>query len=89
MFLLDGKKSDFSEEDQARLNTITNLLHEWELVNIVDPNKTKNPTAPLSQIKIVSFKEKGEWNLVTKYSIGNRRKNMVTTKYSKPREGNY
>lgn len=70
MFLLDGKPSDFSEDDKARRNTIANLLHEWGLVDLVDKNKTKEPTAPLSQIKILSFKEKSEWQLITKYNIG-------------------
>jgi len=70
LFLLDGKKSDFSLDDQARLNTIANLLHEWGLVELVDPDKSKEPTAPLSQIKIISHKEKSEWVLVTKYTIG-------------------
>lgn len=70
LFLLDGKKSDFSEDDKARLNTIANLLHEWGLLNLVDENKSQEPVAPLSQIKIISHKEKNEWSLVTKYTIG-------------------
>lgn len=73
LFLLDGKKSDFSEEDRARLNTIANLLDEWGLIRIVDENKTSDPVAGLSQIKILSYKEKDEWNLVAKYSIGKKR----------------
>lgn len=74
LFLLDGKTSDFSDEDRGRLNTIANLLHEWNLANLVDEDKTLNPVAPLSQIKIISHKEKHEWNLVTKYNIGKKRK---------------
>jgi hypothetical protein len=74
LFLLDGKKSDFSEDDVARRNTITNLLAEWGLVDLVDPEKTKEPTAPLSQIKIISHKEKPDWTLVTKYTIGKTRR---------------
>ena len=70
LFLLDGKKSDFSLEDKARLNTIANLLHEWGLVEIIDIERTREPVAPLNQIKIISHKEKPEWNLVTKYTIG-------------------
>jgi Bacteriophage translational regulator len=70
LFLLDGKKSDFSLDDKARLNTIANLLHEWGLVELVDPEKSKDPVAPLKQIKIISHKEKPEWTLVTKYTIG-------------------
>lgn len=74
LFLLDGKQSDFSEEDKARLNTIANLLAEWDLVDLVDPEKSADPVAPLSQIKILSHKEKGDWNLVTKYNIGKKKK---------------
>ena len=73
LFLLDGKNSDFSEDDRARLNTIANLLHEWELVDLVDEDKSSNPVAPLSQIKILSHKEKNDWTLVTKYTIGKKR----------------
>jgi hypothetical protein len=74
LFLLDGKQSDFSEDDRARLNSIANLLDEWELVELVDVQKSSDPIAPLSQIKIISHKEKNEWNLVAKYNIGKKRK---------------
>lgn len=74
LFLLDGKQSDFVEDDRARLNTIANLLAEWELVSLVDENKSAVPVAPLSQIKIISHKEKTDWNLVAKYNIGKKRK---------------
>jgi hypothetical protein len=74
LFLLDGKQSDFVEDDRARLNTIANLLHEWELISLVDENKSAVPVAPLSQIKIISHKEKIDWNLVAKYNIGKKRK---------------
>ena len=74
LFLLDGKTSDFSEEDRGRVNTISNLLAEWGLVSLVDESKSEDPIAPLSQIKIISHKEKTEWNLVTKYNIGKKRK---------------
>lgn len=74
LFLLDGKQSDFTEDDRARLNTIANLLCEWELVNLVNEQKSSDPVAPLSQIKIISHKEKHEWNLVAKYTIGKKRK---------------
>jgi hypothetical protein len=73
LFLLDGKKSDFDDDDKARRNTIANLLHEWNLCDLVNPNKSKDLTAPLSQIKIISHKEKSEWNLVAKYNIGRKR----------------
>jgi Bacteriophage translational regulator len=74
LFLLDGKFSDFSDDDKARRNTIANLLHEWQLCDLVTPAKSKDLVAPLSQIKIISHKEKSEWNLVAKYSIGKKRK---------------
>jgi hypothetical protein len=74
LFLLDGKQSDFIEDDRARLNTIANLLSEWELVDLVDEDKSAVPVAPLSQIKIISHKEKSDWNLVAKYNIGKKRK---------------
>jgi hypothetical protein len=70
LFLLDGKKSDFTEEDRARRNTISNLLHDWELLDLVDETKSASPTASLSQIKIISHKEKNDWTLITKYTIG-------------------
>lgn len=74
LFLLDGKKSDFSEEDRGRLHTIVNLLNEWKLVSLIDADKSKDPLSPLSQIKIIPHKEKSEWTLVTKYSIGKKRR---------------
>lgn len=73
LFALDGKPSNFSEDDVARRNTITNLLAEWGLFQLIDPNKTHMPVAPLSQIKILTHKEKGEWELVTKYNIGRKK----------------
>lgn len=74
LFLLDGKQSDFTEDDRARLNTIANLLSEWELIVLVNQSKSSDPIAPLSQIKIIPHKEKSEWNLVPKYNIGKKRK---------------
>jgi hypothetical protein len=76
LFLLDGKKSDFDDDDKARRNTIANLLHEWNLCDLVNPNKSKDLTAPLSQIKIISHKEKSDWTLVAKYNIGKKRKEV-------------
>lgn len=70
MFLLDGKRSDYTEDDRARRNTIANLLNEWELLTLVDPKKSEHPVAPINQIKIISHKEKSEWSLITKYTIG-------------------
>lgn len=70
MFKLDGKPSNFSENDQARLNTIANLLDDWGLVEIINKDKTKEPVVPVSYLKIVSYKDKKNWNLQSKYSIG-------------------
>lgn len=77
LFLLDGKKSDFTEDDKARRNTIANLLHEWELVDLVDEDKSKSPVVPISQIKIISHKEKNNWNLVQKYTIGKKKRDIA------------
>ena len=72
LFLLDGKDSSLSEGDVARRNRIIHLLDEWELIDIVDFKKIEDPIAPLNQIKIIPFKEKDKWNLVTKYTIGSK-----------------
>lgn len=74
LFLLDGKASDFSDDDRARLNTIANLLGEWGLVELVDEHKSCNPVATLSQIKIIPHAEKSSWTLITKYNIGKKKK---------------
>ena len=73
LFMLDGKPSNFSDNDAARRNTIVNLLSEWDLVQIVDNDKVKDNVVPINQLKIISFKEKDEWNLVAKYNIGNKK----------------
>ena len=73
LFILDGKHNTLTEEDISRRNTIVNLLEEWELVKILDPSKTADPVASLNQIKIISFKEKNDWELVAKYSIGRKK----------------
>ena len=70
LFALDGKETNLSENDIARRNTIANLLTDWGLVEVKGDS---TPTAPLSQIKIISFKEKDEWILETKYNIGKKR----------------
>ena len=77
LFALDGKTSNFSENDEARRNTIANLLAEWELIELVESAKSSEPTVPLSQLKILSFKEKDEWELTPKYNIGNKRDSDV------------
>jgi hypothetical protein len=72
LFMLDGKADELSDEDRARRNTIINLLEEWSLIKTVNPSAIQDPIAPLSQIKVLPFKEKGEWHLVPKYNIGSR-----------------
>jgi hypothetical protein len=73
LFALDGKPTNFSEEDIGRRNTIALLLEEWSLIDIVNHEMCKEPKTPLSQIKILSYKEKGEWELVAKYNIGRKK----------------
>ena len=69
LFALDGKPTNISLNDIERRNTIAGLLADWELVEILGNNE---PRAPLSQIKVLSFKEKDEWILETKYNIGKK-----------------
>ena len=71
LFALDGKSTNISENDIARRNTIANLLSDWGLVNVVGTS-TVEP-APLSQIKVISFREKNDWILETKYNIGKKK----------------
>ena len=71
LFALDGKDTNLSENDIARRNTITNLLNDWGLIEV---KGDLEPMAPLSQIKILSFREKDEWTLETKYNIGAKKK---------------
>ena len=73
LFGLDGKKTNFSDEDIQRRNTIVKLLIDWGLVEIVDVTRIEKQ-APLSQIKVISFKEKKDWILETKYNIGAKKK---------------
>jgi hypothetical protein len=77
LFALDGKESDFSENDIARRNTIAKLLEEWELIKIVNKTKVEEPTVSLSQIKILSHKEKNDWELIPKYNIGKKPQNLA------------
>lgn len=72
LFALDGKPSNFGEDDISRRNTIVNLLAEWGLVTPVNASKSKDPVAPLNQIKVLPFKEKNDWNLEAKYNIGKK-----------------
>ena len=72
LFALDGKSTNIVSNDISRRNTIASLLKDWGLVNIVGE---LGETAPLSQIKVLSYKEKNEWTLETKYSIGAKKSN--------------
>ena len=72
LFALDGKPSNFSDEDVGRRNTIVNLLAEWGLLKLVIIEKSQEPRTPLSQIKILAYKDRNEWELVAKYNIGRK-----------------
>jgi hypothetical protein len=71
LFALDGKQADLVDNDIERRNTIAKLLSDWGLIKIVDPAVIKEQ-APLSQIKVIAFKDKHEWDLQTKYNIGKK-----------------
>lgn len=73
LFSLDGKPTDLTENDIARRNTVTNLLEDWELIKIVRKEQTLEPIVSLSQIKILSHKEKTDWQLIPKYNIGSKK----------------
>jgi hypothetical protein len=70
LFLLDGKQATFDDNDVARRNTIAKLLEEWNLLTLVEEWNEDDDFAPLNQIKILPYREKSEWNLVKKYTIG-------------------
>tara|TARA_B100001094_G_scaffold239463_1_gene234978 strand:+ start:39 stop:458 length:420 start_codon:yes stop_codon:yes gene_type:complete len=72
LFALDGKKANFSDNDFQRRNRIIRLLSDWGLVNVVDESVISD-AAPLSQIKVIAYKEKSEWNLESKYNIGKKK----------------
>jgi len=74
LFALDGKPSNFSDDDKARRNTIINLLAEWGLIKLINPQKSSSPVAPFSQVKVITHKEKHDWELVAKYNIGAKRR---------------
>jgi len=72
LFMLDGKINNFDDEDKGRRNTIISLLQQWDLIKVLAPSKIEEPVAPLSQIKILPYKDKNEWELAAKYSIGRK-----------------
>ena len=73
LFKLDGKTTDFTEEDRGRRNRIAKLLEEWNLCKIVDSKRVEEPLVPMSLVKVLPFREKNEWKLEAKYTIGGRR----------------
>jgi len=73
LFALDGKPTNFSENDQARRNTIANLLAEWGLIKLINPKEISELVVPLNQLKILAFKEKDLWELTAKYNIGSKK----------------
>ena len=72
LFALDGKKANLSDNDLQRRNRIIKLLSDWGLVNVVKESAIVD-AAPLSQIKVIAYKEKGEWILESKYNIGKKK----------------
>lgn len=70
MFAIDGKPSNFSDEDKGRRNKIIELLQDWDLLKVIENDRIKHPIASMNQIKIISHKEKNEWMLETKYNMG-------------------
>ena len=72
LFALDGKQADLTDNDIERRNTIAKLLSDWGLIKILNPAAVRD-LAPLAQIKIISFKDKDEWDLQTKYNIGKKK----------------
>ena len=73
LFALDGKPTNFSDDDKGRRNTIIKLLEEWGLVEVINKVLAQNPISPLSQIKVIAHKNKDEWQLEPKYNIGRRK----------------
>lgn len=70
---LDGKVSTLSENDLARRNTIANLLEHWGLLTLLYPEESKEPTVPISALKIISFKDKTSWEIIPKYQVGKKK----------------
>ena len=74
MFLIDGKPSNFSDEDKGRRNKIISLLQDWGLLKVVEPDYILDPQASMNQIKIINHKEKNDWTLEAKYNMGRKKK---------------
>lgn len=82
MYLLDGRNSTFSSDDQARLNTIIKMLCQWDLISLANPRQELIPFAPANKIYIIPYKEKKNWNLIQKYKIGVPKKFVNSTNES-------
>jgi len=82
LFKLDGKPSNIDETDIRRRNTIVRLLSDWKLLSVVRPDQIQDQL-PMNQIKVLSFKEKGEWELIEKYSIGKFHSNKEEDNWNK------
>jgi len=74
MFLIDGKPSNFSDEDKGRRNKIISLLQDWGLLKVVEPESITDLQASMNQIKIINHKEKNDWTLEAKYNMGRKKK---------------
>lgn len=74
MFAIDGKPSNFSEEDMGRRNKIIELLQDWGLLKVIEDERIKSPMVLMSQIKVINHKEKGDWTLEAKYNMGRKKK---------------
>jgi hypothetical protein len=79
LFALDGKPTTMDENDVARRNTIVNLLEEWGLLDIVESEKTNDPVAPISQVKIVRHADKSDWKLEPKFNVGRKKRDSSDT----------
>ena len=73
LFALDGLPTNLSDEDIGRRNTIANLLEEWELLEVADQEQSEDPLTPINKIKILPYREKGDWELCPKYHIGKKK----------------
>lgn len=74
LFLLDGKQSDFTEDDRARRNAIALLLDEWGLLSVVSKTPCEEHRASMASIKVISYREKDEWCLESKYTVGKKKR---------------
>jgi translational regulator len=73
LFLMDGREAEFTDDDRGRRNTIAKLLSEWKLVNLTNPTDSLTPVSGMRHIKVVPFRDKSEWTLESKYTVGSRK----------------